>query len=177
MRLFLSIFPLLLASMSYSQIINPGLEEWEWIQLGQPYENPVRWNTNNNNDYGGLANTPVTKGTNTSGFHAKIRSASWGIDATGSGIMNQRIPTLHLHNIDFIAKCDSLWQTGQCIVRLLGQSSNDVLYLDTMNVEDAEWRTHTIAILNEWAELTDSITIEFIADGRGDHWEPQEDGY
>lgn len=166
----------LVSHLSFSQIINPGFEEWLWIHGGQPYEDLVGWTTNNTNQPKGFASTPVQKGINATGFHAIISSTSSGIDATGPGKMCQTIVAHNLKRIQFFSKCDSLFQTGRCIFEILGDN-NTVLYTDSISGEETAFHLTTLDILDEWVEDNDSLTLQFIAAGGFDMWDEMEDGY
>ncbi|HZV70880.1 MAG TPA: T9SS type A sorting domain-containing protein [Saprospiraceae bacterium] len=162
-----------------AQIINAGINEWEVIQtIGQPFENPVGWKTNNYTDYNGFASTPVIKVVDPAGgYFAKVESNLHGIDGSGPGELWQTISTDHLTKIDFYAHCDSIFQVGRCIVSILGQDPLDVLFIDSIPVDPTGFTLNSIHILNEWSQENDSITIRFTAKGNMDIWDEKEDGY
>jgi hypothetical protein len=177
MRIFLLFLGMMLTSRLCTQVINPGFDEWEVIQIGQPYENPIGWTTNNETDDFGLASTPVTKGIDLNGYFARVASSAHGIDAVLSGWLSQTISVENLVKIDFDSQCDSLFQSGRCIVRVLDQSESQVLYVDSISIESDTFSRYTIVVENAWAQDNDFITLQFIAKGNLDDWDEEEDGY
>ena len=177
MKLFLLALSILFYNGIMGQVINPEFDDWEVIQIGQPYENPIGWTTNNETDVNGFASTPVTKGTDSIGYFARIASNAHGIDATFSGELSQTLSAKNLVEIAFDSKCDTLAMAGKCIVRVLDQSKGIVLYEDTSFTVSTIFSRSTITIENDWTTESDSITIQFIAKGGIDPWDDQEDGY
>lgn len=162
----------------YAQIINADFDDWEIIQtIGQPYENPVGWTTNNETEFTGLATTPVTKEADSLGYHARIESNLHLIDASGPGELSQTIPTQGLLRIDYSSRCDSIFQNGKCVVNIFGQNPGDILYTDSSATEATEFHTSSIDILPEWRQQNSSLTIQFVAKGNLDMWDEEEDGY
>ena len=157
-------------------MINPEFDDWVEIQIGQPYIDPVGWNSNNETTYEGFASTPVDRGTDSVGYFAIISSTAYGIDVTSSGMLSQTIVAENLAKIEFDSKCDTLWQTGRCIVRVLDQNDN-ALYTDVDSTTDSEFSRITIDIESSWTQENDSLTIQFIAEGGHDEWDEEEDGY
>jgi hypothetical protein len=177
MKLFLLTLSVLFFNDILGQVINPEFDDWEVIQMGQPYENPIGWTTNNETDENGFASTPVTKGTDSSGYYARVTSNAHGIDATFSGLLSQTISAINLVEIEFVSKCDTLAMAGKCIVRVLDQSKSTVLFEDTSFTVSNKFSQSTIDIISNWTIENDSITIQFIAKGGIDPWDKQEDGY
>jgi len=159
-----------------AQVINPEFDDWVEIQIGQPYIDPVGWNSNNETTFEGFASTPVDRGTDSVGYFAIISSTAAGIDASLSGMMSQTIAADKLVKIEFDSKCDTLWQTGRCIVRVLDQNDN-ALYTDVDSTMASEFSRRSIDIESNWTEANDSLTIQFIAKGGHDQWDEEEDGY
>lgn len=161
-----------------AQIINGDFHHWDTIAMfGQPYINPAGWVTNNNNYNAGLANTPVTRGVDSTGFYAIIVSREWGLDAVLPGRLKQTIRSQGLTRIEYYGKCDSLFQTGTCDVNVYAGESNHLVYTDRILNKDTAFLFRSIDILPEWIQGYDSVTVEFVANGRLDMWDEQEDGY
>ncbi|MEO6130218.1 MAG: T9SS type A sorting domain-containing protein [Saprospiraceae bacterium] len=177
MKYLFTLFILIQVYSASSQILNSGFDNWEFISYGgQPFENPVGWKTNNDDQPFGLANTPVTKEADSSGFHAKISAAYRGIDAFLPGKLMQTISTDHLAKINFYSKCDSIFQLGRCVINILSQSGT-ILYTDSLALEDPVFHSSSILIQSEWIQAYDSLTIQFVAKGNLDNWDEEEDGY
>jgi Secretion system C-terminal sorting domain len=177
MRIFLMFLSMMLANRLCTQVVNPGFDDWEVIQTGEPYENPIGWMTNNETDDNGFASTPVTKGIDSIGYYARVASSAHGIDAVLSGWLSQTISVENLVKIDFDSQCDSLFQSGRCIVWVLDQSKSHVLYVDSISIESDTFSRYTIMVENAWTQDNDFITLQFIAKGNLDDWDEQEDGY
>ena len=160
-----------------AQIINPDFNDWHWVTLAQPYLDPTGWTTNNYNQFGGVACTPIDRASDSTGYYAHISSSGCGVDAVLSGVMSQRIPAKHLSRLNIVSKCDSLWGTGSCVISLIGKDYSDVLYTDSIWTEENEFQTHSIDIPDEWIMDNDSITIQLTAKGIIDMWDEEEDGY
>jgi hypothetical protein len=177
--LLLCSFLLYFINEGRTQVINPDFEDWHWVTLAQPYLDPDGWVTSNENIilFGGVASTPIDRIADSTGYYARISSEAWGIDAQLSAAMSQRIPTKNLTRLNVTAQCDSLWGTGKCVISLMGQDYSDILYTDTIGVEETEFHTHSINILPGWIHDHDSITIQFTAKGNIDVWDETEDGY
>lgn len=160
------------------QFINGDFEQWDSITMfGQPYIDPADWETNNTNDIFGLANTPVTRGVDTTGYFAKIESKDRGIDALLPGWMKQTINIENLTQIAYNYKCDYIFQSGACVVNLYQGNTNHLIYTDSIFEVDSVFESKTIDILPEWKLFNDSITIEFVAKGNLDDFDEMEDGY
>jgi hypothetical protein len=160
-----------------AQVINPTFDDWEIIQIGQPYENPIGWTTNNSTDKFGLASTPVDKEMDENGFYARISSSAHGIDATLSGHLSQMIAVDNLEQIEFDAQCDSLLQTGRCVVSVFDQQGDALLYVDTIATMSDSFSRYVLPVDAAWATTNDSIRLQFNATGGFDQWDEMEDGY
>lgn len=170
---------MILAGSVSAQFINGGFEQWDTVSMfGQPFERPTGWDSNNDNDIeSGLANTPVTRGVDSTGYYARIESNDHGIDALLPGILKQTIAAKHLRQIDFQSKCEYIFQAGACVVNLYQGNSNLLLYTDSLFSEDMAFQARSIDIWPEWIAQNDSLTIEFVAKGNLDDWDGQEDGH
>ncbi len=177
MRRFLLFLIWILVGNLHAQLLNPSFEDWEVIHIGQPYENPIGWKTNNETNKFGLASTPVDKGENKNGFHARVSSTAHGIDATFSGMLSQKIAISNLVLIEFDSQCDSLFQTGRCVVSILDESGNHTLFVDTISTQADEFSQTILPIDKSWALNNDSIILQFTAVGGFDQWDEMEDGY
>lgn len=177
MKVFLLALTVFANATMSGQIINPEFDHWVMIQIGQPYEDPLGWTTNNMTDENGFASTPVTRGADSTGFHARVASKAHGIDATLSGILSQTISASHLVEIDFDCRCDTLAMAGRCVVQFLDQTKHKILYQDTTYSMSNQFSHSIIPFEPAWAMDNDSITIQFIAKGGIDPWDEQEDGY
>ena len=160
-----------------AQIINPFFEDWHWVTIAQPYLDPDGWVTSNENIVGGFATTPIDRITDSIGNYTRMASEAWGIDAQLSALISQRIPTKNLTRLNITAQCDTLWGTGKCVISLIGQDYTDVLYTDSIAVEETEFHTRSINFLPAWIDDHDSITIQLTAYGNIDIWDMEEDGY
>lgn len=177
MRFIIIIISLIWQNELSAQILNGSFDDWEIISMfGEPYENPVSWTTNNDNESFGFSNTPVTKGIDSSGFYARVESNYGGIDALLPGELSQTISSNNLVKINFHYKCDSIFQSGRCVVNILGQEQN-VLFTDSISIEDFEFKSGAIEIQNQWNLENDSITIQFVAKGNIDMWDKEVDGH
>lgn len=177
MKSLILLLSLMLAQNSIGQVNNPSFDDWEVIHIGQPYENPIGWTTNNMTDDFGFASTPVDKGANENDFYARVSSSAHGIDATLSGELSQMIALANLVKIEFDAQCDSLFQTGRCVVTILNRSGDEVLYVDTISTMSDSFSRYLLPVDAEWEETTDSISLQFTAVGGFDQWDEMEDGY
>lgn len=177
MKAFTLLLFLILLNKVDAQIINPSFDDWEVIHIGQPYENPIGWTTNNMTDKFGLASTPVDKGVNENDFYARISSSAHGIDATLSGHLSQMVAVDNLKQIEFDAQCDSLFQTGRCIVSVFDQLGDAILYIDTIAMMSDSFARYVLPVDAEWATTNDSIRLQFTAAGGFDQWDEMEDGY
>ncbi|HEX5111483.1 MAG TPA: hypothetical protein VFV79_01440, partial [Saprospiraceae bacterium] len=130
-----------------TQVINPFFKDWHWVTIAQPYLDPDGWVTSNENIIGGFASTPVDRIADSTGNYTRIASEAWGIDAQLSALMSQRFPTKNLTRLNITAQCDTLWGTGKCVISLIGQDYTDVLYTDSIAVEETAFQTHSIDIL------------------------------
>ena len=177
MRLFYLVLCGMLTQALAAQVINPAFDDWEVIQIGQPYENPIGWTTNNLTNKLGLASTPVDKGVDDNGFYARITSNAFGIDATLSGKLSQQIALANLVKIEFDNQCDSLFQTGRCIVSVFDQQGDAVLYVDTIASMSDSFSRYVLPIDAAWALSNDSIRLQFTAAGGFDMWDEMKDGF
>lgn len=177
MKAFTLLLFLILFNKVDAQIINPSFDDWEVIHIGQPYENPISWTTNNMTDKFGLASTPVDKGVNENDFYARISSSAHGIDAALSGHLSQMVAVDNLKQIEFDAQCDSLFQTGRCIVSVFDQLGDAILYFDTIAMMSDSFARYVLPVDAEWATTNDSIRLQFTAAGGFDQWDEMEDGY
>ncbi|HEX5111975.1 MAG TPA: hypothetical protein VFV79_03955, partial [Saprospiraceae bacterium] len=117
------------------------------------------------------------RASDSTGYYASISSSGWGVDASLPGFMYQRIPTKNLSRLNIIARCDSLWGTGKCVIRISGENNWDFLYTDSIGVQEEEFIKRSIDIPGEWNSLYDSITIKLEASGYVDMWDEMDDGY
>ncbi len=177
MKAFTLLLFLILLNKVDAQIINSSFDDWEVIQIGQPYENPIGWTTNNLTNKLGLASTPVDKGIDENGFYARITSNAFGIDATLSGKLSQQIALANLVKIEFDNQCDSLFQTGRCIVSVFDQQGDAVLYVDTIATMSDSFSRYVLPVDAAWAVSNDSIRLQFTAAGGFDMWDEMEDGF
>ena len=160
-----------------AQVLNPYFEDWHWVMIAQPYLDPDGWMTNNYNQFGGVACTPVDRVADSTGYYAHIASSACGSDAVLSGYMYQRIPIKNVKRLNVICQCDSLWGTGRCVITLLGQDYLDILYTDSIAIEETAFQVRSIDVLPGWIANNDSITIQLTAKGNIDMWDEEEDGY
>ena len=166
MKMIITTTLVLLTFHLFGQIRNGSFDNWEPANsLGDPFENPIGWQTNNFAFPRGFASTPVIKELTSDGFLAKITSNSIGIDNTGPGCLSQKIATRDLKAISYESKCDSISDLGACVVTIWIPEENTILYRDSVLENDSQFVFNTIDIPSEWSTQYDSVTLEFQAYG------------
>ena len=161
-----------------AQFLNGDFEQWDTITCcGQPYEDPADWTTNNYNGFPFyIATTPVDKANGPSGLLARISSSLGGIDGILPGTMEQTIASHELDKIEFDFQCDSILETGRCVINLL-TPTGEILYADSIAKEMQAIELYSIQILPAWSAQYDSLTLCFTARGYISKFDKEVDSY
>lgn len=147
------------------QIQNGEFDAWTRIDTsGQPYDDLLYWDTNNEGLGNGLATTPnirIQEGTDNG---VAITTNYMFIDAISSGRIYQTISTDRLIDIDYLSKCDSIYENGACVVNIYDDEMQ-LVYTDSLKTKQADFTMRRISLSDLPNLDSDLITIEFEAAG------------
>jgi len=154
------------------QILNSEFDSWTSIDTsGQPYLDLTEWDTNNVGKGNGLATTPNKRIQEGNDNGVSIASRFEGTDGLYSGTISQTITIDKLTFIEYLSKCDSIYEKGSCVVNIY--SDNEYLiFTDSIKVEEINYSTKRISLANLQNTQTQNIKIEFKAFGQIGQWEP-----
>ena len=178
MKVALTLFITTNSIFLFAQISNCSFSNWETITgLGQAYEIPTDWITNNERLTDGFATTPVVKINTDDGFLAKIESNYRSIDSYTKGVLSQKFSVMNIKSVSYESQCDSIYKKGGCVVYISTDDDSEILYADTITVTGEELKFESIEIASNWINQYDSLTIHFVADGQIFDLEPENNGH
>lgn len=129
------------------------------------------WNTNNEGLGNGLATYPNVRIEEGNDVGVSLRTAYGGIDGSYSGIISQTVTTERLNEITYLSKCDSIFDSGACIVNIYNDIEQLVL-TDSLFTEELNYSTKTIDITQIQNLQSEFVTLEFIGFGQLGQLEP-----
>ena len=154
------------ANVQYAQILNEEFDNWTTTSnMGQPYEDLEDWDTNNENVIGGFATAPNIEISVNGDKGVSLTTTYQGIDGHYSGIISQTISTYNLVKIEYLSKCDSIFDQGACVVNIY-DSSNTIVYTDSLKQKEANYTVKTIDISTLSLSNSAILKVEFIAFGQ-----------
>lgn len=161
---------MLIPKTQYCQIQNGEFNQWYLVEgIGQPYEDLVSWQTNNEND-GGLATTPNVEILVDNDSGVSITANYSGTDGKYSGKIKQTITSDNLISIRYLSKCDSIYDRGACVVNIYNENK-DLLYTDSIKQKETNYKQSEIKTSELELVDSDSITIEFVSFGQIGYFE------
>ena len=149
-----------------AQIINGDFNEWVIIDsTGQPYEDLVAWETNNIGLGNGFATSPNIKIQEGNDIGVSVRSEHEGIDGNYSGVISQVINAENLYRIEYLSRCDSIYERGACVVNLYDEMGG-LVYTDSITSKEHYFSLKVLDI-SDIQELNSSmLKVEFKAFGQ-----------
>jgi hypothetical protein len=153
------------SNIQYGQILNGEFDDWVLIEgNGQPYQDLVSWQTNNEND-GGLATTPNVEIIVNNDTGVAITTNYHGMDGKYSGKIKQTINTEKVKSISYLSKCDSIFDYGACVVNIY-DAANNLTYTDSIKQKETSYSIKVIEMDSLSLDDSDMMTIEFVAYGQ-----------
>lgn len=166
------LFILLVIGDLKAQIVNSEFDNWVTIDTsGQPYEDLLNWETNNEGLGNGFATTPNIRIVEGNDIGVSLTTGYNGIDGSYSGIISQIINTDKLLNIEYLSKCDSIFERGACIVNIYDETEA-LIFTDSLKLKESEYSIKNIDISDLSNLQSETIRIEFSAFGQIGAFEP-----
>ncbi len=160
-----------LSKIQFGQIRNGEFDNWETIDSsGQPYQDLVGWDTNNEGNGFGFAVTASFEIIENNDAGVEITASYSGLDGLYSGIISQTIDFKGLVEINYLSKCDSIYERGACVVNIY-DASDDIIYTDSIMQVETNYTTKSIDVSQLSLDNSDVITVEFRAFGQQGMWE------
>lgn len=157
---------LALSSNLFCQLLNGEFDNWTTIDtMGQPYEDLVGWNTNNETVQLFRATTPNVRFQEGADVGVFMSTSYQGLDGLSSGIISQYLDTEKLIDITYLSKCDSIADRGACVVNIFDEQ-DQLIYTDSVTVVESSFTVKTIEASQLQLDDNQKIKLEFQAFGQ-----------